>query len=37
MSPVPLAPPADDRLDRIERELADLRAQIQALREAIGA
>jgi uncharacterized protein len=31
------APVADDRLDRIERELADLRAQIQALREAIGA
>jgi uncharacterized protein YceH (UPF0502 family) len=33
----PIAPPSDDRLDRIERELADLRAQIQALREAIGA
>jgi uncharacterized protein YceH (UPF0502 family) len=33
----PVAPPADDRLDRIERELADLRAQIEALREAIGA
>jgi uncharacterized protein len=31
------APVADDRLDRIERELADLRAQIEALREAIGA
>jgi uncharacterized protein YceH (UPF0502 family) len=27
----------DDRLDRIERELADLRAQLQQLREAIGA
>jgi uncharacterized protein YceH (UPF0502 family) len=31
------APPADDRLDRIERELAELRAQVEALREAIGA
>jgi uncharacterized protein len=36
-APAPVAPPADDRLDRIERELADLRAQIEALREAIGA
>jgi uncharacterized protein len=26
----------DDRLDRIERELAELRAQVEALREAIG-
>src|SRR3954451_20182120 len=32
-----VAPPADDRLDRIERELAELRAEVQALREAIGA
>jgi uncharacterized protein YceH (UPF0502 family) len=35
--PPPLAAPADDRLDRIEADLADLRAQIAALREAIGA
>lgn len=35
-APAPV-PVADDRLDRIERELADLRAQIEALREAIGA
>ena len=36
---VAAAPPApsDDRLDRLEREVADLRAQIQELREAIGA
>jgi uncharacterized protein len=31
------APPADDRIARIERELAELRAEVQALREAIGA
>jgi uncharacterized protein YceH (UPF0502 family) len=31
------APLPDDRLDRIERELAELRAQVEALREAIGA
>jgi uncharacterized protein YceH (UPF0502 family) len=31
------APPADDRIDRIERELAELRAEVQALREALGA
>jgi uncharacterized protein len=31
------APPADDRIARIERELAELRAEIEALREAIGA
>jgi len=37
IAPAPFAPPADDRLDRIERELADLRAQVQALREALGA
>jgi uncharacterized protein YceH (UPF0502 family) len=30
-------PPSDDRLDRLEREVADLRAQLQELREAIGA
>jgi uncharacterized protein YceH (UPF0502 family) len=33
----PVAPPADDRIARIERELAELRAEIEALREAIGA
>jgi uncharacterized protein YceH (UPF0502 family) len=31
------APPADDRIARIERELAELRAEVQALREALGA
>jgi uncharacterized protein len=35
--PAPLAAPADDRIARIERELAELRAEVQALREAIGA
>ena len=29
-------PPGDDRLDRLERELAELRAQMQELRAAIG-
>jgi uncharacterized protein len=29
--------PSDDRLDRLEREVADLRAQLQELREAITA
>jgi uncharacterized protein len=29
--------PSEDRLDRLEREVADLRAQLQELREAIGA
>jgi uncharacterized protein len=36
-APAPLAAPADDRIGRIERELAELRAEVQALREAIGA
>ena len=36
-APVAAAPPDDDRLARIEAELADLRAQVAALREAIGA
>ena len=36
-APVAAAPRADDRLDRIERELADLRAQVAALRESLGA
>jgi uncharacterized protein YceH (UPF0502 family) len=31
------APVEDDRLARIERELAELRAEVEALREAIGA
>jgi uncharacterized protein len=33
----PIAAPGDDRIARIERELAELRAQVQALRESIGA
>jgi uncharacterized protein YceH (UPF0502 family) len=37
VGPAPLAVPADDRIARIERELAELRAEVQALREAIGA
>jgi hypothetical protein len=37
-APAPVAAPADDdRLARIERELAELRAEVQSLREAIGA
>jgi uncharacterized protein len=36
-APPPAAPVADDRLARIERELAELRAEVEALREAIGA
>jgi uncharacterized protein YceH (UPF0502 family) len=37
-APAPAAAPADDdRLARIERELAELRAEVQSLREAIGA
>jgi uncharacterized protein YceH (UPF0502 family) len=30
-------PPPDDRLERLEREVAELRAQLQELREAMGA
>jgi uncharacterized protein len=30
------APPADDRLGRLERELTELRVQVQQLREALG-
>jgi uncharacterized protein len=37
VGPAPLAVPDDDRIARIERELAELRAEVQALREAIGA
>jgi uncharacterized protein YceH (UPF0502 family) len=32
----PPASPEDDRLDRLERELSDLRAQVANLREALG-
>jgi uncharacterized protein YceH (UPF0502 family) len=35
--PRPAAPPRDDRLDRLERELAELRAEVAALREELGA
>jgi uncharacterized protein len=37
--PAPLAapPPRDDRIDRLERELAELRAEVAALREELGA
>jgi uncharacterized protein len=38
LPPVAAAAPADeDRLARIERELAELRAEVEALRDAIGA
>ncbi|HEU5063094.1 MAG TPA: YceH family protein [Solirubrobacterales bacterium] len=30
------APPGEDRLDRIERELGELRAEVKRLREALG-
>jgi len=39
-APAPVAPPPaldDDRLDRLERELAELRAEVAALREELGA
>jgi uncharacterized protein YceH (UPF0502 family) len=35
--PRPAAPPQDDRLDRLEREVAELRAELAALREELGA
>jgi uncharacterized protein YceH (UPF0502 family) len=35
--PVAAAPREDDRLDRLERELAELRAEVAALREELGA
>ena len=35
-SPAPAPPPGEDRLDRIERELTELQAQIRQLREALG-
>ena len=34
--PRPAAPPQDDRLDRLEREVAELRAELAALREELG-
>jgi uncharacterized protein YceH (UPF0502 family) len=40
VAPVPASPPAsnpeEDRLDRIERELGELRAEVARLREALG-
>jgi uncharacterized protein len=36
-APVPAGPPREDRLDRLEREIAELRAEIAALREELGA
>ena len=33
----PAAPPREDRLDRLEREVAELRAEVAALREELGA
>jgi uncharacterized protein len=36
-SPPPASPPDDDRLDRLERQLAELRAEVAALREELGA
>jgi uncharacterized protein len=39
-APAPVAappPPEQDRLDRLERELAELRAEVAALREELGA
>ena len=35
--PTAPAPPREDRLDRLERELAELRAEVAALREELGA
>ena len=35
--PPPASPPDDDRLDRLEREVAELRAEVAALREELGA
>jgi uncharacterized protein YceH (UPF0502 family) len=36
-APAPPPPRDDDRLDRLERELAELRAEVAALREELGA
>ncbi len=37
-APAPAAPPpGDDRLDRLEREVAELRAEVAALRQELGA
>ncbi len=35
-APSPVASPEEDRLDRIERELTELRAELARLREALG-
>jgi uncharacterized protein YceH (UPF0502 family) len=35
--PVPAGPPREDRLDRLEREVAELRAELANLREELGA
>jgi uncharacterized protein YceH (UPF0502 family) len=35
-APAPVAAPRDDRLERLERELADLRAEVAALRQELG-
>jgi uncharacterized protein len=35
--PAPAGPPREDRLDRLEREVAELRAELAALREELGA
>jgi uncharacterized protein len=35
--PPPALPAGDDRLDRLEREVAELRAEVAALREELGA
>jgi uncharacterized protein len=35
-SPAPPPAPAEDRIDRLERELSELRAQVGELREALG-
>jgi uncharacterized protein len=37
VAPRPAAPRDDDRLDRLEREVAELRAEVAALREELGA
>jgi len=31
------APPQEDRIERIERQLAELRAEVRALRDELGA
>ena len=36
-APMPAGPPREDRLERLEREVAELRAEFAALREELGA